>query len=156
MDSIQFVDPSMTEKVIKRKLVSDDEGVLVNNQESFFTSDTLPESIMSEIEKYLGDGNASVTVSADVADSKDFGCKAGVFYSVSVKCDNTMEAVQAVHDILVPHVQETVAQDLPGAMAVRDAARGGSLNPSPKPATNKPQPPAKKAKSSKRAPRFQR
>lgn len=146
----------MTEKVVKSTLVTDDEGVLLDKQEESFTSDTLPEDVMSELEQHLGDGAASVTVSADVAHSKDFGCKAGVFYSVSVRCDNNMEAVQAVHDILVGHVQDTVSQDLPGAMAIRDAARGETPKPAPKPATNKPSPPAKKKASKKTAPRFRR
>lgn len=80
----------------------------------------LPEICMEELSQYLGDGNAKVVVGAELAHSKDFGCKAKSFVTVSVTCNSDSETVQTVHDILMPMVKELAKQDLAEIAEARD------------------------------------
>ena len=79
---------------------------------------------MSALEEYLGDGKAKLTVGGELAHSKEFGCKAQAFVSVSVTCNNDEETLEAVHNIIQPKVQELINQDLELMIEDRDRFLG--------------------------------
>ena len=74
---------------------------------------------MSELETYVGDGMARVTVSGALSSSHHYH-KAEAFVSVSVTCNNNLEDVAAVHNMLRPKVQNLVSQDHDEMSLLRD------------------------------------
>jgi hypothetical protein len=80
----------------------------------------LPENLMEELSQYLGDGNAKVVVGAELTHSRDYGCKAGAFVSISVHCNADSQTIQEVHDTLMPVVHDLTRQDLAEAIKSRD------------------------------------
>ena len=85
----------------------------------------LPEDLMSDLEQYIGDGKARVTVSSALAHSKEFGNKAEAFVSISVTCNNDLEDVDQVHALLHPKVEELVNEDLEDMKVDRDRHLSG-------------------------------
>lgn len=80
----------------------------------------LPEDLMEELSRYLGDGNAKVVVGAELTHSRDYGSKAGAFVSISVTCNADSETIQTVHDILMPAVRDLAKGDLTEIAKERD------------------------------------
>jgi len=68
------------------------------------------EDLMTDLEQHIGDGQARLTVSGELSSSKEFH-KAGAFVSISVTCNNHLDDIQAVHDIVRPHVESLVKED---------------------------------------------
>ena len=110
-EMLDVTDASMREKFSRELRVEDSEGRLYTDQLSGHTYELVPEDIMAKIQDFVGDGRGSLTVGADLSTSVEFGCKAGAFLNVRVICDNSMEAVEEVHGILVPWVREKVEED---------------------------------------------
>jgi hypothetical protein len=102
-----FVDLSLLDKVQRQRRFINDINGEVTEQEK---RDDLPEDLMSELEKYIGDGQARLTVSGSLSSSHEYH-KAEAFVSISVACNNNMNDVEAVHDIVRPCVQDLVQKD---------------------------------------------
>jgi len=68
-----------------------------------------------------GDLNAKVTVSAELGDNYDYGYKASAFVSITLACENTVEACQDVHAIIQPVVHRLVKEDHAMASQMRDS-----------------------------------
>lgn len=100
----------------------------------------LPESLMEELSRYLGDGNAKVVVGAELTHSRDYGCKAGAFVSVSVSCNADSETIQTVHDILMPVVKDLAREDLTEIAKERDDFVDHGGGPPPRVAEPRPVP----------------
>jgi hypothetical protein len=81
--------------------------------------DEIPEELMSELEAYTGDGQARVTVSGELASNHHYH-KASAFVSISVTCNNNLEDVEAVHNLVRPHVQGLVHKDHAEMSLLRD------------------------------------
>lgn len=108
-----------------RSLYNDNDGTTLEQEQSH----DIPEEIMAQIEDYLGDGTARVTVSADLGSSVSYH-SAKAFVSVSVPCNNDIDSVSMVHSMLRPFVQQ-LCEDDHGEMAVRrdGIIRDGVTNP---------------------------
>lgn len=74
---------------------------------------------MSQLDPYIGDGQARLTVSGSVSSNHEYH-KAEAFVSISVACNNNMDDVHKVHDIVRPHVQELVREDHHEMSLLRD------------------------------------
>jgi len=107
----EYLDVSLRDRVQRRYGISDREGDLLSRVEIFELEEAMGETIMSEIQKHVGDGNARVTVGAELG-VNDYGTKASAFCNVSVTCNNHMDDVAAIHDIVHPYVKSRVEQDL--------------------------------------------
>lgn len=151
METTDYVDVELRDHVRRNMSVEDPEGVIHNQEIVGFLSEELEEGIMSKLQEHLGDGEAKVVVGADLALS-DYGNKAGAFCSVSVACNNNLEDIQAVHDIIHPYVRQQVEQDLLEVEAIRARVMGGAKEApvkTAKPATAK----AKKRPQAGKAPK---
>lgn len=95
----------------------------------------IPEEIMAELESHLGDAQAKVTVGAELGHSRDYGCKAGAFVSVSVHCNNHEDDIQAVHETLHNLARNFVNEDLEVMKQDRDSHMGAA--PPQQPAAGK-------------------
>lgn len=124
MEETSVFDVSMQEKYWRRKYVEDQEGPLYGESWGGFPADILPEDIMGKIQEHLGDGNATVSVGADLADSIEYGNKAGAFFSVTVKCNNDESDIGEVHDHLSEYVRYTIEADLEEVKKIRNASMG--------------------------------
>lgn len=82
--------------------------------------DTLPEDLMAALEEHIGDGLAKVTVGGELGHSKEYGCKAQSFVSISVHCNNDEETLKAVKDIVQEKVRTFVNEDLAEMIVDRD------------------------------------
>lgn len=82
--------------------------------------DAIPEDLMAGLEDEIGDGLAKVTVGAELAHSKDYGCKAQAFVSISVHCNNDDDTIGRVHGKLHDKTRELANQDLKDMIADRD------------------------------------
>jgi len=114
----------------KRSLYNDNDRTTLEQERQ----DELSEEIMAKIEEYMGDGTARVTVSADLGSSVSYH-SAKAFVSISVPCNNDMDSIYAVHEILRPHVQGLCGEDHEAMAAMRD----GLINPTRAPAETKSQ-----------------
>lgn len=88
-----------------------------------FRTDLLPEEYMEKLEKFLGDGNATITVSQDLTTSEDFGNKAGAFVSVKVTCGNDEDNIRGAHSIARELVKDLVAEDYVESKKMLDDTR---------------------------------
>jgi hypothetical protein len=84
-------------------------------------SEIFPEELMGQLEQYIGNGGGHVTVAGELSHSKQFGCSAKSFVSVSVTCDGSLEVCQAVHDLVQPMVRNLINEDLQMMKDDRDA-----------------------------------
>ena len=112
----EFADVSLVDRVYRERRFHNDEDASVVEQER---QDEIPEEIMSQIEEHVGDGNAHLTVSGSLSSSHKFH-KAESFVSVSVTCNNSMDDIRAVHDIVRPFVQTLTLQDHDEMSLLRD------------------------------------
>jgi len=153
MEQIELKDVGMLERVSRERYVtSKDEGDYHRQQSVTYVRDTLPEEIMSKIEEHVGDGEGSVVVSAELATSVDFGCKAGAFVSIKLACNNTVDDALAVHDIIQPLVAEAVEEDYKHMEHLRDRILGNVKDDKPAAAEKI----SKSSSSKRRRPSFKR
>ena len=80
----------------------------------------LPEEVMAQLDEFLGNALGKVTVGGELSHSKEYGCSAKSFVSMSITCDNSLETCQAVHDIVHPTVRALLNEDLDMMKADRD------------------------------------
>ena len=74
---------------------------------------------MSQLEPYIGDGQGRLTVSGSLSSNHEYH-KAEAFVSISVSCNNDLDDVRQVHDIVRPYVQELVHEDHQEMSLLRD------------------------------------
>ena len=120
MDQTEYVDEcSLVRR--HRSFYNDNDKTTLEQEQSH----EIPEEIMATIEDYQGEGNARVTVSADLGSSVSYhGAKA--FVSISVPVNNDADSIGAVHDMLRPYVQKLVEEDHAAMAEIRDGViRGG-------------------------------
>lgn len=91
----------------------------------------IPEEIMSKLQTHLGDALAKVTVGGELGHSRDYGCKAQSFVSISVHCNNEESAIEATHEILHGVVRRLVNEDLEAMKEDRDKHLGAPATPPP-------------------------
>lgn len=152
---MEVTDPTLLEKVSRKRWASDAEGDLVNEQLDDYAHEQIPEELMSQLAELVGDGGANITIGADLTTSIEFGCKAGAFVSVRLTCDNSMEAVEAVHDLVTPWVQSTVEKDYEKMADIRAQALGHTSEEAPS-VPSKAKTTAKKPIGMKNKPSFKR
>lgn len=135
-----------------------DDGKVTRREQS--QQHPIPEEIMAALEQHIGDAQAKVTVGAELGHSKEYGCKAQAFVSVSVTCNNNEEDIGAVHGIVQPFVRQLVNEDLEQMKVDRDTHMGTTAAPAPGKVANPPRanakPPAVAAKPGVQRPSFRR
>lgn len=145
-DQCEYVDES-PQVLRHRSLYNDYDKTTLEQEQSY----DIPEEIMAQIEDYLGDGTARVTVSADLGSSVSFH-SAKAFVSVSVPCNNDIDSISMVHDILRPFVQQLTEDDHGEMAARRDGLIGTGGSPTPEPAAQVRQPPKRGGSSGPKGP----
>jgi hypothetical protein len=96
----------------------------------------IPEEYMSALEPHIGDAQAKVTVGAELGHSRDYGCKATAFVSISVTCNNHEDSIRAVHSLIHPLARKLVNEDLTRMKEDRDAHLVGVGKVSAQPRAN--------------------
>jgi hypothetical protein len=102
----------------------------------------LTEEIMAQLDEFLGNALGRVTIGGELSHSKEYGCSAKSFVSMSITCDNSLETCQAVHDVVQPTVRALLNEDLSmmkedrdhhlqGEQAAAPAAPEGRFSPGP-------------------------
>jgi len=114
--AVEYVDASMLDGVRRRRSMHNDNDHSITEQER---SDGIPEELMSKLETYIGDGSARVTVSGELASSHEFH-KASAFVSISVTCNNDLDDIETVHNLVRPVVQELAHKDHEDMSRLRD------------------------------------
>jgi hypothetical protein len=121
---IDYVDVSMVDRVIRQVSVHEPGGTVHEKT----LRQEIPEEILMAAKSKRGELDGKVTVSASLADSIEYGYKAEAFVSISLSCENTVEACQELHGAIQPVVHNLVRQDQAMAAQMRDdilAARNG-------------------------------
>lgn len=113
---IDYVDVSMVDRIVRQVRVCEPDGTVHEKQRR----DPIPEEILMPAANKRGDLNGKVTVSAELGDSYDYGYKAAAFVSITLACENNVEACQEVHAILQPVVHRLVQEDQAMAAQMRD------------------------------------
>lgn len=83
-------------------------------------NDILPEDLMAKLEEHLGDALAKVTVGGELGHSKEYGCRAKAFVSISVHCNSDEQTIAAVKGLLQEKVRDYVNGDIVEMMEDRD------------------------------------
>ena len=143
MDHIEYVD-ECSQVRRHRSLYNDNDKTTLEQEQSHDIS----EEIMATIEDYQGDGNARVTVSADLGSSVEYH-SAKAFVSISVPCNNDADSIDAVHGMLQPYVQKLAVEDHEAMAAIRDGLIHPGRARASEPA-NEPAPTAKVRQPPKR------
>jgi hypothetical protein len=138
-DQFEYVDECP--QVRRRRSLYNDNDKTTLEQEQ---SQDIPEEIMAQLEDFLGDGTARITVSADLGSSVSYH-SAKAFVSVSVPCNNDIDSISSVHDILKTFVQELAEEDH-GDMGLR---RDALIDPG---AADRPTPDQRQAQAQIRQP----
>lgn len=113
---VDYIDVSLVDRVHRRRWIYND---LDNSMTEQVRDDEVPEDLMSDLQEYIGDGLARVTVSAELKSSHEF-YGAGSFVSISLTCNNNLDDATAVHTVLRPHVQRLVEKDYHEMSLLRD------------------------------------
>ncbi len=113
---IDYVDVSMVDHVFRRIRVYESDGSVHEKQ----LRQEIPEEILMAAKSKRGELDGKVTVSAALADSIEFGNKAEAFVSISLSCENTVEACQELHGVIQPMVHRLIQEDLAMAVQLRD------------------------------------
>jgi hypothetical protein len=111
---VSYISVELKDKVRRFLSVEDKSG---NAQEEQY-SEPIPEELMSALEQYGGDGKARVSIGGELSTSTNFGFKASASVHMSVTCDNNLQVMEEVHDLVQPYVE---------ALVVRDHARMADL-----------------------------
>jgi hypothetical protein len=137
---IEVRDVGLLDRVVRMREWSVDKGLGVQTVRNQSLQQPIPEEIMGALAEYIGDGLAKVTVGGELGHSKEFGCKAQSFVSVSVHCNNDEKSIEETHGILKDLVRNLVNQDLEEMKQDRDnhitsdkAATPGRVAPRPQP-----------------------
>ncbi len=113
---IDAVDAGLCDRVYRSRRFHNDTDKTILEQ----TREGEPsEELMSQLEPYIGDGLGRLTVSGALSSNVEYH-KAEAFVSVSVACNNNMDDIQQVHDIIRPFVQELIHADHQEMSFVRD------------------------------------
>jgi hypothetical protein len=112
----EVADVGLVDKVYQQRRFHNDHDKTVETQEQ---RNEIPEDIMDQIEAYLGDGNAHLTVSGSLSSSHEYH-KAESFVSVSVTCNNNMDDIRKVHEVIRPFVQSLALEDHNEMSVLRD------------------------------------
>lgn len=115
-----YIEVGLKDGIRRRRQFSAEDRAGAERTKQQYKQRELPEDLMEELSQYLGDGNAKVVVGAELTHSRDYGCKAGAFVTVSVTCNSDSQTIQAVHDIIMPAVKELAKQDLVEIAQERD------------------------------------
>ena len=99
-------------------------GQIKHRQRQQLLSEVFTEKQMSELDQYMGNGLGHVSVGGELSHSKEFGCGAKAFVSISVTCDGNIEVCQQVHDIVQPVVRCLINEDVRMMMQDRDLVMG--------------------------------
>lgn len=145
MDQTEYID--VCSQVRRHRSFYNDNDKTTLEQEQ---SHEIPEEIMATIEDYQGEGNARVTVSADLGSSVSYH-SAKAFVSISVPVNNDADSIDAVHGMLRPYVQKLTEEDHAAMAEIRD----GIINPGSAPTEAAPaaqvrQPPKRGGKGPKK------
>jgi hypothetical protein len=111
-----YADVSMEGHVLRNRRLHNDTDGTVTEQEC---RSEIPEEVMSQLDPFVGDGNAHLTVSGALSSSQSFH-KAEAFVSVSVTCNNNLDDVRQVHNLIRPFVQTLVLEDHNEMSVLRD------------------------------------
>lgn len=111
-----YADVSMEDYILRQRRFHNDSDGTVTEQEC---RSEIPEEVMSQLEPFVGDGNAHLTVSGALSSSQSYH-KAEAFVSVSVTCNNDLDSVRQVHDLVRPFVQAMVLEDHNEMSVLRD------------------------------------
>lgn len=124
-ESVEVLDVGLVDRVTRMRgwSVEQADGKVTSKEQS--QQHPIPEDYMSALEPHIGDAQAKVTVGAELGHTKEYGCKAQAFVSISVTCNNREDSISAVHDIVHPLVRELVNGDLVKMKEDRDAHLGG-------------------------------
>lgn len=114
--SNEHADVGMVDRVYRRRQFHNDEDASIETHQR---QDEIPEEIMEQLDPYVGDGNAHLTVSGSLSSSHEYH-KAESFVSVSVTCNNNLDDIQAAHKIVRPFVHELVLEDHNAMSLLRD------------------------------------
>ena len=123
---------------------TDDNDYVTTRQQS--RQQTLPEELMAALEEHIGDGLAKVTVGGELGHSKEYGCKAQSFVSISVHCNLDEATIETVKDLVQEKVRIYTNEDLAEMIVDRDGwmerdkagATGGKLARQPAAKAEKP------------------
>lgn len=113
---IDYVDVDMVDRVFHQVRVCEPGGAVHEKQ----LREEIPEEILMAAKSKRGELDGKVTVSATLADSIEYGYKAEAFVSISLSCENSVEACQALHDVIQPVVHGLVQRDQAMAAQMRD------------------------------------
>lgn len=129
---VEVLDVGLVDRVIRSRgwTVEREDGKVTTREQS--QQHPIPEVYMAALEAHIGDAQAKVTVGAELGHSKDYGCKAQAFVSVSVTCNNHEDDINAVHNIIQPLARKLVNEDLEKMMEDRDAHMGPVAAPAGK------------------------
>ena len=143
-EQVEVNDVGLVDRVTRNRRweIEKDSGKVTRREQS--QQHPIPEDIMAALEEHIGDAQAKVTVGAELGHSKEYGCKAQAFVSVSVTCNNNETDIGAVHEIIQPLARKLVNEDLEMMKADRDAHMGAPA-PSPGKVASPPRANAKPA-----------
>jgi hypothetical protein len=106
MTETYYLGVGLTDGILRMREIADGQTGTVEQRH-----DPIPEDLMTELEDFSGNGKGRVTVGGELASSVEFGFKAQSFVSISVTCDSSLSACEAVHDLIQPVVKRLVEQD---------------------------------------------
>jgi hypothetical protein len=115
----EHLEVGMIDRVVQfRRWELEHDLVVVTRSQSKYSE--LPEDLMAALEEYLGDALAKVTVGGELGHSKEYGCKAQAFVSISVHCNSDEQTIKEVKDLLQEKVRAYVDEDLAEMIKDRD------------------------------------
>lgn len=115
----EVLDVGQVDKIVRHRgwEVEVDERLTQRNQSR---QEGLPEELMVTLADEIGDGLAKVTVGSELAHSKEYGCKAQAFVSISVHCNNDDSTIERVQSHLHAMTRKLAVQDLEEMITDRD------------------------------------
>jgi len=116
----EVLDVGQLDKISRRRgwELEGEDGLLTARSQT--KHEDIPEELMSTLAEEIGDGLAKVTVGAELAHSKDYGCKAQAFVSISVHCNNDDETIDRVQSHLHDMARRYANEDLVDMVEDRD------------------------------------
>ena len=149
---IDYVDVDMVDRVVRVVRVYEPDGAVHEKQRK----EQIPEEILMAARSKRGELDGKVTVSAELGDSFDYGYKAGAFVSITLSCENSVEACQELHSVVQPVVHRLVQQDHAMAAEMRDNLWAKANGQQPAEPGRVSPPPAPSAPATPARPRFTR
>lgn len=109
-------DPINIDRIYRKRSAYNDHNKETIDQER---DDDVPEGLMTKLEDFIGDREASITVGGSLSSNRDFH-KAEAFVSIRVACNNDLDDIDAVHDIVQPYIAKLAQHDLEEMSMLRD------------------------------------